>query len=293
MHASLPALSHLAIRCACATLLLGMASPCQATTASEVVNTLLTSRFLERERCDHLGLVSVQLLQNLNQGVGVNQRPALSRGQVREIATRYVEINAQLCDAVTAVYAGQDAWARSYGKLLGSSLSGNGWDRFLADKHALRWAEISARFRTELITLNGAINLAVALRPDAFNPDTRRLRDLHLPATRKLLQDIRRVSLTDEEAKVRFALATLDEQPAFREMIPARLDINQLAAIEAKTRQIGLHFLDKYDVYLDDLYNPRTRMQLLTVENHEHGPKLAATVRTATTQLKALASKYR
>jgi hypothetical protein len=278
---------------ACMICLLGTAAPCGAATATEVVNTILTSRFLERERCDNLGLVSPQLLQNLNGGVGVNKRPELGRGQVREIATRYVEINAQLCDAVTIIFSQQDAWARTYDQLAGSNLSNEGWDRFLADKHAVRWAEIAARFRTELITLNSAINLAVALRPDALNPDAKRLRDLHLPETRKLLQDIRRVSLTDEEAKVRFALATLDEQPAFREMIPARLNVGQMAAIEAKTRQIGLHFLNQYDVYLDDLYNPRTRMLLFTVENHEHGPKLNATVRTATTQLKALVSKYR
>ena len=287
---------HFVQRClgvACALGLMGTALPCSAASATEVVNSILTSRFLERERCDNLGLVSVQLLQNLNGGIGVNKRPELTREQVREITTRYVEINAQLCEAITANFSGQDAWARSYDNYARNALANEGWNRFLADAHAVKWAEITARFRTELLMLNSAINLAVALRPDVFNPDAKRLGELHLPETRKLMQDIRRVSLTDEEAKVRFMLATLRDQQAFRDMIPARLDVERLAGVEAKTRQIGLHFLNKYEVHLDDLYNPRTRMLLFTAENHPLGPKLDATVRTATVQLKALVSKYR
>ncbi|MFC0250692.1 hypothetical protein [Massilia consociata] len=303
MHVPAFALKQLPLRCAglvrpClaavhAMCLLGGALPCHAANATMVVNGILTSRFLEQERCDNLGLISAQLLQNLNSGVGVNQRPELSHQQVREIATRYVEINEQLCDAITPVLSGTDAWARVYDKYAGSTLSDKAWARFLADERAMKWAAITAQFRTELIALNSAINLAMALRPDAFNPDAKRLHNLHLPETRKLLADIRRVSLTDEEAKVRFALASLHDQPAFREMLPARFNVVRLAGIEARTREIGLHLVNKHEVHLEDLYNARTRMLLFTRENDALELKLDATIRTATTQIKALVSKYR
>ena len=278
---------------ACTAFLFGAAAPCSAASATEVVNVILTSRFLEQERCDNLGLISIGLLQGLHRGVGVNKRPELSVGQVREIATRYVEINDQLCEAITPLFAEHDTWARSYDKFARSNLSNGVWDTFLADEHAVRWAGISARFRTELIMLNNAMDLVLALRPDAFNPDSKQLRGLQLPERRKLLDDIRRVSLTEDEAKVRFMLATSHGQQKLREMIPARFDLETLAGIEAKTRKIGLHFVDTYHLDFDELFNPSTRLLLFTVENNALQPKLGATVRTATTQLKALASKYR
>ena len=258
-----------------------------------MVNIILTSRYLEQERCDNLGLVSTQLLQNLNRGVGVNIRPDLSRDQVREIATRYAEINGQLCDAITPILSEHDAWARSYDKYAGSNLANKRWDLFLADERAVKWAGIAAGFRTELIALNKVIDLVLALRPDAFNPHAKPVRDLRMQETRKLLEDVRQVSLTEEEAKVRMVLATMHDQPAFREMIPARFNVESLAAIEAKTRQIGLQFINQYRIHLDDLYDPRTRMALFTVDQSAPEPKLGATVRTATLQIKALASKYR
>ena len=278
---------------ACFALLSGLAAPSHAASAADVVNIILTSRYLEQERCDNLGLVSTQLLQNLNRGVGVNNRPDLSREQVREIATRYAEINAQLCDAITPLLSEHDAWARSYDKHAGANLANKRWDLFLADERAVKWAGISAQFRTELIALNKVIGLILALRPDAFNPDAKQVRDLRAPETRQLLADIRQVSLTDEEAKLRIMLATIHQQPALRDMIPARFKVESLAAIEAKTRQIGLHFINLHRVHLDDLYDSRTRMLLFTVENKAPEPRLGATVRTATLQIKALASKYR
>lgn len=274
-------------------LLLVGAAPCRAASATDVVNIILTSPYLEQERCDNLGLISTQLLQNLNRGVGVNTRPDLSREQVREIATRYAEINAQLCDAITPLFSEHDAWARSYERYAGATLADKRWDRFLADERAVKWARISAQFRTELIALNNVLDLVLALRPDAFNSDAKQVRDLRGPATRQLLAEIRQVSLTDEEAKVRIVLATMHEQPALRDMIPARFKVESLAAIEAKTRQIGLQFINQHRVHLDDLYDSRTRMLLFTVENKAPEPKLGATVRHATLQIKALASKYR
>lgn len=274
-------------------LLLGVHTPSHAASAADVVNIILTSPYLEQERCDNLGLVSTQLLQNLNRGVGVNTRPDLSREQVREIATRYAEINAQLCEAITPLFSRHDAWARSYERYAVGTLADKGWDRFLADERAVKWARITAHFRTELIALNKVIGLILALRPDAFNPDAKQVRDLRAPETRQLLADIRQVSLTDEEAKLRIMLATIHQQPALRDMIPARFKVESLAAIEAKTRQIGLHFINQHRVHLDDLYDSRTRMLLFTVENKAFEPHLGATVRTATLQIKALASKYR
>ncbi len=278
---------------ACTALLSGAAPPCDAASATEVVNIILTSRFLEQERCDNLGLISIGLLQGLHRGVGVNKHPELSAGQVREITTRYVDINDQLCNTITPLFAEHDSWARSYDKFARANLSNAAWDRFLADEHAVRWAGISARFRTELIMLNNAMDLVLALRPDAFDPDSKHMRDLQLPQRRKLLDDIRRVSLTEDEAKVRFMLATSHGQQKLREMIPARFDLQALATIEAKTRKIGLHFVDAYHLDFDELFNPSTRLLLFTVENKALPPKLGVTVRTATTQLRALASKYR
>ena len=274
-------------------ILIATNTPCNAASAAEVVNVILTSRYLEQERCDNLGLVSRQLLQGLNSGVGVNHRPALARDQVRDIAARYAAINDQLCDAVTPLFSEHDAWARNYDKFAAANLSNKGWDLFLADDRAVRWAGISARFRTELLALGSVIDLVLALRPDAVNPQARQVRELRTLESRKLLDDIRQVSLTDEEAKIRLLLATIHEQPALRELIPARFNLEGLAAIEAKTRHIGLQFTSRYRVRLDDLYDSRTRMLLLTGENAAPGPKLGATVQTATLKIKALASKYR
>ena len=276
---------------ACTVLVPGACLPARAASSTEVVNVILTSRFLEQERCDNLGLVGIGLLQGLHRGVGVNKRPELPAHQVREIATRYVEINEHLCEAITPLFA--DHWARNYDKYARSSLANTAWDEFLADERAVKWAGVSARFRTELIMLNNAIDLVLALRPDAFNPDSKQMRGLLLPEKRKLLDDIRRVSLTDDEAKVRLMLATSHDQPMFRDMLPARFNLESLATIEAKTRQIGLQLVNGYRVHFDDLYNPGTRMLLFAVEDSARGPKLDTTVRSATTQIKALASKYR
>ncbi len=298
------ALRHAPIRClrsvlqgcaaaACAALLLAVSLPAHAASSVEVVNIILTSRFLEQERCDNLGLVNIGLLQGLHRGVGVNLRPELSAAQVREITTRYVEINEQLCNALTPMFAEHDAWATNYDKYARSNLSDTAWDAFLADERAVRWAGIAARFRTELIMLNNAADLVLALRPDAYNPDSRQMRGLLLPEKRKLLDDIRRVALTDDEAKARLMLATSHDQPAFREMLPARFNLESLATIETKTRQIGLQLVNGYRVHFDELYNHGTRMLLFTTDNKPSGPQLDSTVRTATTQIKALASKYR
>lgn len=295
-HATPRRLRQLVVRClltACAVALPGAALPARAASSTDVVNVILTSRFLELERCDNLGLTNVGLLQGLHRGVGVNQRPELTAAQVREIATRYVEINEQLCEAITPLFAKHEAWAHNYDKYARSNLANQAWDAFLADQHAVRWAGLSARFRTELVMLNKAIDLVLALRPDGFNPDSKQMRGLLLPEKRKLLDDIRRVSLTDDEAKVRLMLATSRDQPMFREMLPARFDLDSLAAIEAKTRQIGLQFVNGYQVHFDELYNPGTRILLFTVDNKPAGPQLDSTVRTATMQIKALASKYR
>ncbi|NNG24435.1 hypothetical protein [Telluria aromaticivorans] len=278
---------------ACAAFLFAAALPVHAASSVEVVNVILTSRFLEQERCDNLGLVNIGLLQGLHRGVGVNMRPELSAAQVREIATRYVEINEQLCNALTPMFAEHDAWASNYEKYARSNLSNKAWDEFLADERAVKWAGIAARFRTELIILNNAVDLVLALRPDAFNPDSRQMRGLLLPEKRKLLDDIRRVSLTDDEAKVRLMLATSQDQPAFRAMLPARFNLDSLVIIETKTRQIGLQLVNGYRVHFDELYNHGTRMLLFTTDNKPTGPQLDSTVRTASTQIKALASKYR
>lgn len=278
---------------ACTLFALGAALPAAAASPTAVVNVILTSRFLEQERCDKLGLVSIGLLQGLHRGVGVNQRAELPAAQVREIATRYVDINDQLCASITPLFAEHDAWARNYDKFARANLTNTGWEAFLADDHAVKWAGIAARFRTELIVLNNAIDLVLALRPDAFNPDSKQLRELQPPARRKLLDDIRRVSLTEDEAKLRFLLATAHGQQKLRDMLPARFALGSLAGLEAKTRMLGLQFVERYHLDFDELYTPSTRLLLFTAEHSALQPKLDLTVRTATTQLKALASKYR
>ena len=281
------------VAAACTLFALGAALPASAASSTEVVNLILTSRFLEQERCDNLGLVNIGLLRGLHRGVGVNKRAELPAAQVREIATRYVEINDQLCAGITPLFAAHEAWARNYDKFARSNLANGGWDAFLADEHAVKWAGIAARFRTELVMLNNAMDLVLALRPDAFNPDSKQLRELQPAQRRKLLDEIRRVSLTEDEAKVRFMLATAHGQQKLREMLPARFDLDSLAGLEAKTRKLGLRFVGSYNIDFDELYTPSTRLLLFTAEHHALQAQLDLTVRTATTQLKALASKYR
>jgi hypothetical protein len=247
--------------------------------------------------CNDLGLLSTQLFQGLNQDAGRRKRPMLSREQVRDIAARFDEINVQLCAAVTPIHADAGAWARKYARYAVPRPSDKRWDGFLADGLAVKWADVAARFRTELLMLDSVINLELDLRPNVFNPDLKPLRDLNSPESRQLLQDIRRVSLTDEEAKVRFLLVTLHDQKTFREMIPARFDLDSLVRIEAKTRQLGLQLLDKYGVNLDSVVDARTRSLLFTVDRHEHTPqsalKLETAVRTAKAQMEALVATYR
>ncbi|UVW29792.1 hypothetical protein [Massilia sp. H6] len=279
--------------CAAALLALGAALPAAAASPAGVVNVILTSRFLEQDRCDKLGLVSIGLLQGLHRGVGVNKHPELTAAQVRQIASRYVDINDQLCNSITPLFAAHDAWARNYGKLARATLTNAGWDAFLADDHAVKWAGIAARFRSELIALNNAIDLVLALRPDAFDPDAKLLRALQ-PRQRSALRDeIRRVSLTEDEAKLRFLLATAHGQHKLGEMLPERFELGRLAAIEAATRRLGLQFVERYHIDFDELYPPSTRLQLFTAEHPALQPKLDLSVRTATARLKALVSTYR
>lgn len=276
---------------------LSIALPCGAATPNQLVNSILTPHYLDRAMCNDLGLISTQLYRGLNQDAGKGKRPILSREQVRDIAARFDEINVQLCAAVTPIYADADAWARKYARYAVPRPSDKRWDGFLADGLALKWADVAARFRTELLMLDSVINLELDLRPNVFNQDLKPLRDMHSPENRQLLQDIRRVSLTDEEAKVRFLLVTLHDQKSFREMIPARFDLDSLVRIEAKTRQLGLQLLDKYVVNLDSVVDARTRSMLFTVERREHTPqsalKLETAVRIAKAQMDALVSTYR
>jgi hypothetical protein len=274
-----------------------IAAPCGAATPNQLVNSILTPEYLDRAMCNDLGLISTQLYQGLSQGAGKGKRPILSREQVRDIAARFDEINVQLCAAVTPIYSDAGAWARKYARYAVPRPSDKRWDGFLADGLALKWADVAARFRTELLMLDSVINLELDLRPNVFNQDLKPLRDMHSPESRQLLQDIRRVSLTDEEAKVRFLLVTLHDQKSFREMIPARFDLDSLVRIEAKTRQLGLQLLDKYVVNLDSVVDARTRSMLFTVERREHTPqsalKLETAVRIAKAQMDALVSTYR
>jgi hypothetical protein len=290
-------MTHSASLAAAAFCVFSMAVPCGAATPNQLVNSILTPHYLDRAMCNDLGLISTQLYQGLNQDAGRKKRPVLSREQVREIATRFDEINVQLCAAVTPIYADAGAWARKYARYAVPSPSDKRWDGFLADGLAVKWADVAARFRTELLMLDSVINLELDLRPNVFNPDLKPLRDMNSPGSRQLLQDIRRVSLTDEEAKVRFLLVTLHDQKTFREMIPARFDLDSLVRIEAKTRQLGLQLLNKYYVNLDSVVDTRTRSMLFTVDRNEHTPqsalKLETAIRIARAQMEALVSSYR
>jgi hypothetical protein len=276
---------------ACAGLL-AAAAPCHAAEADAIVDTVLGTRYLERETCNGLGMIGTQLLQEVRaQPAGA--RPAVpTRAQVREIAAGYDAINLQLCAAVTPLVSDRGAWVRSYARH-GAALASPRLNAFMADGLAMQWAAIAAGLRAELVMLDSVMQLELGLRGDAFNPGTAPLADLQSPRMRALLKEIRLVSLTDEEARARFVLAALLEQKSFRDMIPARFDLERLARIEAKTRRLGLQFVHRYGIDLRTVYDTRTRMLVLAVDERLGVPAVANAVRTASAQVRALAFRYR
>ena len=281
----------LLIATACAALL-ATAIPCHAADADAIVDTLLGTRYLERETCNGLGMIGTQLLQEVRpQSTGA--RPAvLPRAQVREIAAAYDAINLQLCAAVTPLLSDRNAWVRSYARH-GKVLASPRLNAFMADALAMQWAAIAAGLRAELVMLGSVIELELGLRADAFNPGTAPLVDLQSPGMRALLKEIRLVSLTDDEARARFVLATLLEHKSFRDMIPARFDLDRLARIEAKTRRLGLQLVRRYGIDLHAVYDSRTRLLVLSVDERLGVPAVASAVRTASAQVTALAARYR
>jgi hypothetical protein len=280
-----------------AALLVALVTPCHAASAEAVVDTLLTTRYLERETCNGLGMIGTQLLQELGQQE-LGQRPAkakpavLSRQQVRRIAADYDAINLRLCASVMPLVSARDGWVRSY-RQHGAVLGSRRLDNFLSDELVVKWAPIAAGFRAELLMLNSVIELELGLRGDAFNPGTVPLVDLQSPAMRDLLREIRLVSLTDEEARARFVLATLLGHKSFREMMPPRFDLDRLARIEAKTRRLGLQFVRSYGINLQSVYDTRTRLLVLSIDDRMRAPAVANAVRMAAAQVAALASRYR
>lgn len=281
----------LLIATACAALL-ATAIPCHAADADAIVDTLLGTRYLERETCNGLGMIGTQLLQEVRPQSEGAKPAVLPRAQVREIAVAYDAINLQLCAAVTPLLSDRNAWVRSYARH-GKVLASPRLNAFMADALAMQWAAIAAGLRAELVMLGSVIELELGLRADAFNPGTAPLVDLQSPSMRALLKEIRLVSLTDDEARARFVLATLLEHKSFRDMIPARFDLDRLARIEAKTRRLGLQLVRRYGIDLHAVYDSRTRLLVLSVDERLGVPAVAGAVRTASAQVTALAARYR
>jgi len=281
----------LLIATACAALL-ATAIPCHAADADAIVDTLLGTRYLERETCNGLGMIGTQLLQEVRPQSEGAKPAVLPRAQVREIAVAYDAINLQLCAAVTPLLSDRNAWVRSYARH-GKVLASPRLNAFMADALAMQWAAIAAGLRAELVMLGSVIELELGLRADAFNPGTAPLVDLQSPSMRALLKEIRLVSLTDDEARARFVLATLLEHKSFRDMVPARFDLDRLARIEAKTRRLGLQLVRRYGIDLHAVYDSRTRLLVLSVDERLGVPAVAGAVRTASAQVTALAARYR
>jgi len=281
----------LLIATACAALL-ATAIPCHAAGADAIVDTLLGTRYLEQETCNGLGMIGTQLLQEVRRQPVMGRQAVPTRAQVRDIAAGYDAINLQLCAAVTPLLADKSNWVRSYARH-GAVLASPRLNAFMADELAMRWAAIAAGLRAELVMLDSVMQVALGLRGDAFNPGTAPLVDLQSPRMRALLKEIRLVSLTDEEARARFVLATLLGHKSFRDMIPARFDLDRLARIEAKTRRLGLQFVRRYGIDLRAVYDTRTRLLVLAVDERLRVPAVAGAVRMAGAQVTALASRYR
>lgn len=274
---------------ACVVWLSSLAMPCSAASVTDLADKVVTRGFLDRTRCSDLGMIGRELIGALR-GPGNNTR-SLSRGDVRAIATRYDEINQQLCAAVTPLLSEQAAWVKVYEKR--SELSDPAWDGFLADDVARRWAEIDARFRTELVMLESVIELEMALHKDVFSPGAMDRFDPRTPAMQQLQRDIELVSMTDEEAKDRLLLALLHEDKALREIVPARFDLDSLARIEAKTRQLGAPLLRAHRVRLDRLFDTNARGQLGWLDDKiARNPALNTALRSAKAQLQELAASY-
>lgn len=162
----------LLIATACAALL-ATAIPCHAADADAIVDTLLGTRYLERETCNGLGMIGTQLLQEVRPQSEGAKPAVLPRAQVREIAVAYDAINLQLCAAVTPLLSDRNAWVRSYARH-GKVLASPRLNAFMADALAMQWAAIAAGLRAELVMLGSVIELELGLRADAFNPGTRR-----------------------------------------------------------------------------------------------------------------------
>jgi hypothetical protein len=267
-----------------------LAVPCSAASVTDIADKVVTSGYLDRERCSDLGLLQMELIGALR-GPG-NRTHSLAREDVRAIAARYDEINQQLCAAVTPLLSEKEAWIKVYQKR--SVLDDSAWDRFLADEVARRWADIDAKFRTELVMLGRVIDLEMALHEDVFSPGAMDRFDPRSAAMQQLQREIELVSLTEEEAKVRLLLALLHEDKGLREMVPARFELDSLARIEAKTRQLGVQVVRTHRVRLGQLFDTVARGQLGWLDDKTaHNPALNAALRSAKAQIDELAARYR
>lgn len=273
---------------ACIAMLSGMSISAGATTATQVFDTVVTARYVQQEQCDLSPQFRSELQKRLGRGDGTQAQ--LSRTQVRDLALQIDQIASSHCRTVAPMLRKDEALARDYERAKSARI-GREWDRFLADGSATKWAAISADFRTELVALRNLVNLETTLRDDVFNPDSRKRIDPSSPTFKQLMNDIRKVSLTKSEADTRFFIAIAANDRAFREILPARFDLERLIQIEAKTRQIGLQLIDLYKVDFERLYDDKTRNALSA--QGKSTPQQKKAVRDAEAQIAALAQQYK
>ncbi|VXB79364.1 hypothetical protein [Massilia sp. 9I] len=294
MHISLPRLSRTRCRLlAGAALLCYGALPALAASSADLVKHVLTPAYLDRMMCNDVGLLQLNLLNALKRGSPTLRMPAFSDAQIREIGARYDELNASGCAALEPLHRDPRTWERNAEKA-GLAATGDArWDRFLADPAAVKWANVVARFRMELVGLESVMRLQLSLRRNIYNPRNKDLPADGDPALRKLEEEVRRVSLTEEEAAMRMVLANAVDLAAMREMLPARYQIDSLVRLEAKTRQIGLQLLERHGLALDRLFDAKMRRQLLVIEDKETGVKLNAVAHAGEREADRLADRVR
>lgn len=198
--------------------------------------------------------------------------------QARDMMTGVDNIVTQYCRVMDAQMAARTAVDP------GSLTSSPFWTEVQGDDNALQWLRLNSQFLAEIESLHMLVMFGSKLYPggaDPMPPST--------PELQQVAADAAVVSMDDEQRDGRLLLYSVAAAPGFREVLPARLDIDSLAHIEAMTRTTGTAVLQRHHVSLATV---QPAMQDLRAASPEEKRALQKAEQAAKKALAALAKKY-
>lgn len=198
--------------------------------------------------------------------------------QARAMMTAADNIVTQYCRVMDVQMAARTAV--DPGSLTGSPF----WTAVQSDDNALQWLRLNSQFLAEIESLHMLVMFGSKLYPGGADPMPPPTAELH-----QVAEDAAVVSLDDEQRDGRLLLHSVATAPGFREILPARFDIDSLAHIEAMTRTTGTAVLQRHHVSLASVQPAMQDGRAATPEEKRALQKAEQAARKA---LAALAKKY-